>query len=260
MQLTPEQVTPAHRALFPRSGHTWRRPFSVLDGTGGGRILTDDAVAPTWIATADVSDDGTVFMAGTLSRDVVASIFDLQHRERPFTICLPADDPLLELLPPNPDYDGWDIDFEDRDRAVDLERLVVVPDGLQLVRIDEALIDRCQWTPWMAGSPELALRHGLGYALLDGERVVSEAFAGPVVENALELGVITDDTYQRRGLATVVSARTILECERLGHETWWNTATTNTGSARLARKLGYQTERQYRVLSWAVALGGGTRD
>jgi hypothetical protein len=31
----------------------------------------------------------------------------------------------------------------------------------------------------------------------------------------------------------------------------WNTATTNSGSVRLARKLGYRTERQYRVLLWA---------
>jgi hypothetical protein len=251
IELTPTQVTPALRSLFPRHGHTWRRPLSVLDGTGGGLILTDDPAAPTWAATADTSDDGTVFMAGALSREIVTSIFKARRRERPVTICLEADDPLLDLLPPNPDYDGWDIDFEDRDSSVDLERFVSVPGGLRLVRIDEELVGRCQWAPWMAGTPDLALRFGLGYAMLDGDRVVSEAFAGPIVENALELGVITDDAYQRRGLATIVSAQTIRDCEQRGHETWWNTATTNTGSIRLARKLGYRTERQYRVLSWA---------
>jgi hypothetical protein len=251
IELTTGQVTLALRALFPRSGHTWRRPFSVLDGSGGGLILTDDPIHPTWAATADVSDDGTVFMAGAVNRDIVMSIFDARWQELPVTICLAADDPLLELLPPDPEYDGWDIDFEDRDPSVDLERFITVPDGLRLARIDEELIGRCQWTPWMAGSPELALRHGLGYALLDGDRVVSEAFAGPEVENALELGVITGDAYQRRRLATIVSARTVLECERRGHQTWWNTATTNLGSVNLARKLGYRTERQYRVLSWA---------
>jgi hypothetical protein len=55
IELTPEQVTPALRSLFPRHGHTWRRPLSVLDGTGGGLILTGDPTAPTWAATAGVS-------------------------------------------------------------------------------------------------------------------------------------------------------------------------------------------------------------
>ena len=102
----------------------------------------------------------------------------------------------------------------------------------------------------MFGSNEVALDHGLGYCLLDGEAVVAEAFAGPNVGGALEMGTITHEAYRRRGLGTVACARTILECERLGYRTWWNTAVQNAASAGLARKLGYRTERQYRLLAW----------
>ncbi|HYI15714.1 MAG TPA: GNAT family N-acetyltransferase [Thermomicrobiales bacterium] len=251
IELTPDQVNPALRALFPRSGHTWRRPFSVLDGSGGGLILTDDPVNPTWAATADVSDDGTVFMVGALNREIVAELFERRRKEAPVTICLAADNPLLSLLPPDPDYDGWDIDFEQRDHAVDLDQFITEPAGLCLAQIDAELLPRCQWGPWMVGSLATALEHGLGYCVLDGDQVISEAFAGPIVDNALEMAVITVDVHQRRGLATIVAARTIRECERRGHDTWWNTATTNLGSARLARKLGYRVERRYRVLSWS---------
>jgi GNAT superfamily N-acetyltransferase len=103
----------------------------------------------------------------------------------------------------------------------------------------------------MMASLETALDHGLGYCLLDGDLVVSEAFAGPIVGDALEMATITHEAYRRRGLARIVSARTIQECERLGYRTWWNTGLGNPASAGLARKLGYRTERLCRVLAWS---------
>jgi RimJ/RimL family protein N-acetyltransferase len=36
----------------------------------------------------------------------------------------------------------------------------------------------------------------------------------------------------------------------MGQQTWWNCAKQNVASAALARKLGYRTEREYRVLAW----------
>jgi GNAT superfamily N-acetyltransferase len=222
----------------------------VLAGTSGGAILTDDPQAPSWAAVHELSDDGTLFLAGALSQALVAEVIERLRRERVVVLGLAPDDPLLPLLPPDPDYDGADIDFEDRDPAVDLERLSVPPLGLRLARIDRELAQRCTWPPWMGAGIEAALAHGVGYCLLDGELVVSEAFAGPLVDGALEMGTITHADYRRRGLGTVVCAHTILECERLGYVTWWNTATTNASSAGLARKLGYRSERQYRVLAW----------
>ena len=102
----------------------------------------------------------------------------------------------------------------------------------------------------MTPSVETAVEHGIGYCLLDGERVVAEAFAGPIVGGALEMATITDAAFQRRGLGTIVCARTILECEHNGYTTWWNTGLTNLGSSALARKLGYRTEHRYRLLAW----------
>jgi hypothetical protein len=248
--LTAEQTTPALRALFPRSGHTWRRCFATLDGGSGGDILTDDPDAPNWAAVHELSDDGVLFLAGALDRELVTRIVARQRRERTVVVGLTPDDPLLALLPADPDYDGGDTDFEDRDPTVDLQRCITPPVGLRLARIDAELAPHCAWNPWMSADDTTAIARGLGYCLLDGKLVVAEAFAGPLVEGALEMGTITHADYRRRGLGTVVCARTILECELLGHRTWWNTALTNIASATLARKLGYRTERRYRVLAW----------
>jgi len=253
IELSLQQVTLALRALCPTQGPTYRRCFAVLDGVAPGRIATDDAAAPTWLVVQESFDDGTLFLGGALEPEPVAELIELFRQTIGVTIGLLPDDPLLAVLPPNPDYDGGAIDFEERAPEVALERLVQPPDGLRLARIDAELLPRCAWGPWMITNMETALDHGLGYCLLDGEQVVSEAFAGSNVGGLLEMGTIIHADYRGRGLGTVVCARTILECERLGHRTWWNTALTNVASMGLARKLGYRVERPYRVLAWFQA-------
>jgi hypothetical protein len=250
IEFAPGQGTPALRALFLGGGHTYRRPFGVFDGTAGGRILTDDPRTPTWAAVQEFSDDGTLYLAGAPRPDLVAEVIELLRRRRMVSVGLTPGDPRAALLPPDPDQERVEIDFEDRDPALALAPLSEPPPGLRLARIDRTLLPRCLWGPWMCRDRKTALAHGLGYCLLDGDLVVAEAFAGPVVAGELEMAVITRDAYQRRGLGTVVCARTILECDRLGWRTWWNTGLGNPASAGLARKLGYRTERRHRVLAW----------
>lgn len=241
---------PAVGALIPRSGPLWRRAFTVLDGTAAGRILTDDATAPTWAAVHEHSDDGTLFLRGALTRDLIGDLFTTLRQERMVLLCLRADDPLRALLPDAPDYDADSIDFDERTPEIALEPLCTPPDGLRLARVDQELLPRLAWGAWAAPSDAAALVHGLGYCLLDGERVVAEAFAGPITGGALEVGTITHEDYRQRGLARIVCARTMLECERLGHRTWWNAMATNAASIHLARSLGYRAELPYRSLAW----------
>ncbi len=247
IELTPNQGSPALRSLFATSGHTFRRCFAVLDGISGGRILTDNPAAPNWGAVHELSSDGSLFLAGSFSRDLVTEIINVLRRDRMVTIGLTDDDPWLALLP-NPSSEGANIDFEDRAFEISLELLINPPASLRLARIDRELEPRCAWSPWMFVDGESAIDNGIGYCLLDGDRVVSEAYAGPAVDGMLEMAVITGEDYRRRGLGKIVSARTILECERLGYQTWWNTSLENVASASVARSLGYRTERLYRTL------------
>jgi GNAT superfamily N-acetyltransferase len=238
--------------LFPESGYVYRRCLAVLDGVQAGRILTDDAATPTWAVVQEISE-GTIFLGGSFDAESVAALVTELRREHGVVFGAPAGDPRWAWMPPKPEYDGADIDFSERDLAVDLERMVDVPAGLRLERIDAELLERCAWGSYKVdvfGSHAAALEHGLGYCLLDGDTVVSEAFAGPVSRGTLEMGTITHEDFRRRGLASIVCARTLLECERLGYQTWWSCATQNVGSAAMARKLGYRREEEFRLLAW----------
>jgi RimJ/RimL family protein N-acetyltransferase len=85
---------------------------------------------------------------------------------------------------------------------------------------------------------------------MQGEAILSEANAGPATRGVIEAGTITDPEQRGRGYATIVSARTVLECERLGYQTYWNCAEDNPASAAIARKLGYRHVEEYRMLVW----------
>ena len=249
IEIAPGSVTPALRALLWKEGFTYRRFPTVLEGTAGGRILTDNPAAPTWMAVHEMSEDGTLMLSGTFDRDLVGAIIDRLRSERRVTLGLEPNDPLRALVP-QPSRAGHDMDFDDRDPSVDLEPLGEPPADLRLARIDHALEPHCLWTPWMFTDGHTAVERGIGYCLLDGDEVVSEAYAGPETNGELEMAVITRDGYRRRGLGTVVAARTVLNCERNGFHTWWNTSLDNVGSASIARSLGYRSERHYQTLVW----------
>lgn len=250
--MTPANVTPALVALFPESGYVFRRCLAVLDGVQAGRILTDDAATPTWAVVHETSE-GTIFLGGSFDVALVTALVAELRREHGVVFGAPAGDLRWALMPPEPDYEGAEIDFSERDPTVDLERMVQVPAGLRLERIDTELLERCAWGSYKVdvfGSRAAALEHGLGYCLLDGDTVVSEAFAGPISRGTLEIGTITHEDYRRRGLARIVGAQTLLECERQGYRTWWSCAKQNHGSAAIARTLGYLREDEFRLLAW----------
>jgi len=80
--------------------------------------------------------------------------------------------------------------------------------------------------------------------------VVCEAATGAPTHGLIEVGVTTHESHRQRGLATIACASLITRCEAQGYKTWWDCAKQNLSSTRLARKLGYQNEREYRYIWW----------
>ena len=252
IELVPAQVTEALRALFVPDAPISLRCFAVLEGVAAGRILADDPAAPRR-AVVQEAGFGTLYLGGDLDAPLLARIVAELRRERDVIACLWPDDPRLALLPPDPDYSGAALDFTDRAADDDLRRYLQVPTGCELRRTDLALLRRgadYDLAVAVFGSPERALERGLGYCLVQGDTILCAAFAGPPASGLIELGVTTHEVYRGRGYATVTCAHLVRECEQLGYRTYWNCAEQNRASAALARKLGYRTEREQRVLAW----------
>lgn len=246
------QVTPALLSLFDLSRPTMPSAFHVLEGITRGEILLDDPDRPAWAAVHEATY-GTLYIGGNMDADLLSSLVDRIRRGGEVGIGCWLDDPLNDMLPPNPDYDGRTLYFTERTRSVD-ERRVPLPRGYSLAARDRSFLRQSfDYESTLASfrTEENILQQTLGVVILCGRKVVCEAATGAPTHGRIEVGVTTDASHRRLGLATIACAHLIGMCEAQGYATWWDCAKQNTSSAALARKLGYVNEREYRFVWWA---------
>jgi GNAT superfamily N-acetyltransferase len=253
-EIQSTEVTPALRALFDANGPAALRCFALLDGKTAGRILTDDARDPSWAAAWEAYEDGTTFLGGRLDAGVVSEVVENLRSKGDVLIGFWPGDPAAALLPDEAEYDGWVLEWTGRDPRVTLEPYRRhLPPGWQIRPVDGGLLLRTAWGEGIIqqfGSVEGYLGFGLGYCLMDGDIIVSEAWVGPISGGVREISVETHEPYRRKGYGAIVCAHAIQVCEAAGYQTYWNTARQNVASAGLARKLGYGEPKEYRLLAW----------
>jgi GNAT superfamily N-acetyltransferase len=252
IDITHEQVTPEILALFDISKPTMPRAFNVLEGVNRGQILVDDLKKPSAAVVRD-GMYGTLYFAGRVNASQVASIVEHFRRIGEVGIGCWLDDPLNEMIPTDFDYDGRTYYFTERDSSVNGSN-IPLPERYRLLPRDEALFRRSfdyQSTVNLFGSIENVLRHTLGVTILDGDVLVCEAATGAPTQGWIEVGVTTAEPYRGQGFASNACAHLIEMCEAQGYKTWWDCAKQNTPSVKLAKKLGYQNDPEYRYVWWA---------
>jgi RimJ/RimL family protein N-acetyltransferase len=252
-QIDAKQVTPQLWALFDPDTPSPVRCFAVLDGQAAGTILTDNPDQPTWGSVYEATE-GTVYLGGTLTAPLVAEIVERLLQQGDVLVGMWQGDERFALLPPNPDYDGFTLDFQDRPIGEGLAAYLTVPEGCEMRRVDAALFEHCanrDYYVTIFGSAERALEAVIGICLMRGDTILSEAFGGFMANNTYEIGAETHEPYRGQGYGIVTCAHVIHACETKGYKPYWNCAAGNLPSAALARKLDYRRERQYRLLAWA---------
>jgi RimJ/RimL family protein N-acetyltransferase len=158
-----------------------------------------------------------------------------------------------ELLPSAPDYDGRTLYFPTRSHSVRLTQSTL-PAGYRLAVRDERLFKQSfdyESTISAFFTEENAMKHTLGAVILHEDQIVCEAATGAPTHGRIEVGVTTHDAYRGLGLASIACARLIEMCEAKGYETWWDCAKQNLPSVKLAHKLGFHHEREYRYVLWS---------
>ena len=92
-------------------------------------------------------------------------------------------------------------------------------------------------------SAEDFLQRGLGYAAVEGGRLMGVAYSSLVCSHGIEVSVYVEEPYRQRGVATALASRLLLEGLRLGLRPNWDAA--NPESGKLALKLGYTAVGDY---------------
>jgi RimJ/RimL family protein N-acetyltransferase len=228
------------------------RAFNVLEGTVRGVIMVDDRAARSWALVRD-STYGRLYLGGQFDVVLLTTLIDHFRTKGAFGVSCWPDDRLNNILPPDPDYDGATLYFTEHSSDSVFASLSHVPSPYTLVQRDER---------WFAqsfdydaalislGSVANVMRLTCGTMVLDDDIVVCEAATSVATHGRIEAGVMTAEAHRQRGLATIACARLIGMCEAQGYATWWDCAKKNDASVRLARKLGYRNESEYRYRLW----------
>ena len=128
-----------------------------------------------------------------------------------------------------------------------------LPSDYDLVSRDEQLFKKSfDYDSTLAsfGSIENVMQRTLGMSLVQGDFLVCEAATGAPTHGVIEVGVTTHENFRQKGFAAIACAKLIETCEAQGYSTWWDCAKQNTPSVRLAKKLGYRNEKEYRYAWW----------
>lgn len=253
-QITAAEVTPAIRGLFRVDEPQARRCFAVLDGVPpAGMIIVEKFLTPKWAVVQEVVDH-SIYLGGNIDAHTLREVFAALRWEGDVLVGMWPDDPRIKLLPPDPAYDGWTLEFYDRSAGVNLGSFLRrLPADCVIQRLDRNSILRTEWGPGdveLMGSVEIWEQNCLGYGLMRGDKILSEATVGLPALGLYEPGVFTRKEQRGKGYGTMVTARLIQEIEASGGQTYWNCAQQNAASAAIARKLGYQVEKEYRCMVW----------
>ena len=98
-------------------------------------------------------------------------------------------------------------------------------------------------------SVDAFLDTGLGYALVEGEEIVSLCFSGFVAGTIHVIDIETKVSHRRKGYAELVAQAFIADCIENRLQPYWDCMAENTASAQLAEKLGLTRSHGYTLYS-----------
>ena len=146
-----------------------------------------------------------------------------------------------------------------KERVPYINETASCPNGLQLQRMTPQLLTSAERFGlglesrfWSTTDDFIA--HGLGVCLVKGDEVVSLCYAAAVAGGLAEVDVVTDADFRGQGLGTIVAQEFNRLCLQNGISPTWDCFDYNTGSMKLAERLGFVEVRRYPFYSFNIPL------
>lgn len=240
---------PQIRTLFDPELPNYPMLFAALDGRVETTIVVDDPEAPAMALARN--PDGLTFISREVSTAFLRGALRRLQSHGPVVSIVSQP---LEMFP-KPDIQIPRYEFKDHDPEDPgfLRWLNAIPEGLRIVPMDLDLMKSCEWRDLITmvyGTVEKFLASAYGYCLVNGSRVLSEAYGAFTGAGGTEIGIVTMEDLRRRGYGSMASAALICEIRARGYKPYWSCDQSNEASASLARRLGFKMEREYMLYGY----------
>ena len=129
-----------------------------------------------------------------------------------------------------------------------------LPSGCQVDTIDEKNFGKCMWHAFILscyGSCERFFTNGVGFCLLNQEKIICESYA-VIGDNLAEIGIVTGEEYRGQNLGTIMTALMLDYCKLHNLESRWSCDVNNLASFSIAKKLGFAEDCRYFFLKWTA--------
>ena len=217
--LSIDQLPNGFRARFDLTQPASLRLGTALEGITLVRVLAGDPPAPTW-AILQETCYGTIYPGGVIDASTMRHAIEYVRADRDVLLGMwpetELEGNLAPTLGPSAEYDGWMSDFTDRVSPAIFDQYLQIPVGCRLEPLTSSFVYANLNPGWFIdsfGSVERALKNGFGLALLQGDGLLCQAFAGPSLGGLI--GVGADQRYWKRKAAPT-GASSICTFSRVG--------------------------------------------
>jgi GNAT superfamily N-acetyltransferase len=242
--------------LFKDVPHSRTFVAALFEGNHKGHILADDPVHPT-AAMLELICEFTFIGGATTNAAFNAEV-------RAHLQALLAGGKYVLLMPFNDTWRSLLREMVQGYKVLDIARSVFsidaegfaphagwrthIPDGFTVKHYDRALVESASGVVDFWGSAEHFLSHGLGYAVLKGDEVISRCHTVLAGNRGMEISIETAEPYRRQGFAFLASCAFIEHCLQEDLRPDWSCWMVNEPSIRLAEKLGFRREADIPVI------------
>ncbi len=240
---------------------------AALAGNNPGRIFVDDAARPRTALALTVEG---YLLAGECDNPATNEALRRFLRERIFTgqvyvngaesmslaVHPPAWEARLPKLIPTHEVEKL-ARYHYVCRAVKFDWRKHLPEGYTLHRVDPALMNNPQ-VAWpdplreffnpadMWGTLENFQAKGISFCIIHEQQVVAWCTCDCTAGSQMDVGIVTQPGYRRRGLAATVTAATVEYCLSHGFSAiGWHCDARNMPSWKTAEKVGFERNREY---------------
>ncbi|GIO95994.1 acetyltransferase [Paenibacillus lautus] len=102
-------------------------------------------------------------------------------------------------------------------------------------------------------STDSFLEQGFGYFVENNNNVVSLCFSAFVVDKTHAIDIETLEDHKRRNYGAAVARAFVQECVQKGIHPYWDCTPENTGSIRLAKKVGMSPDFDYQISYYGLS-------